>query len=81
MGGYDGFIMSYALAEATTTPDNTPATTPADGVSEETPTSTEEDIKNPNTGMFISLVVTSALLVSIMVSIVVIKKKNKLYKI
>lgn len=76
MGGTDGIIMSYALVDLTPAP-----ATPVDGVSEEQPTSTEDDIKNPNTGMFISLVVSSGLLVAMIVSIVVVKSKNKLYKI
>ena len=69
MGGTDGFIMSYAFAEPT----------PASDVNENT--SSEEDIKNPNTGMFISLIVTSSFLTLIIGAIIVIKKKNKLYKI
>ncbi len=77
----EGYFIKYDKNEdgsLTAYLSNTSAT-PASDV-EETPAATE-DIKNPNTGMFISLVVTSALLVSIMVSIVVIKKKNRLYKI
>ena len=79
----EGYFIKYDKNEDGTLTaylSNTSAT-PADGVSEETPTSTEENIKNPNTGMFISLVVSSGLLVAMTVSIVVIKKKNKLYKI
>ena len=69
MGGTDGFIMSYALAEPT----------PVSDVNENT--SSEEDIKNPNTGMFISLIVTGSFLTLIIGAIIIIKKKNKLYKI
>ncbi|MBO4245198.1 MAG: hypothetical protein J5892_00450 [Bacilli bacterium] len=81
----DSSITAYLAAEATepetTEPTTTETpTTPASDVSEETSTTTE-DIKNPNTGMFISIIISSSLLLILITSIVILKKRNKLYNI